>query len=75
MFRFQGNKHPNNPRETFNKVAAAEIGPSFCVLRPAEDSDIVEEEEIAPREDLHAKMHATEMGPTTEESILSLSLR
>ena len=34
-----------------------------------------EEEEKAPREDLHALMHATEMGPTTEESILSLSLR
>jgi hypothetical protein len=34
-----------------------------------------EEEEKAPREDLHALMHATEVGSTTEESILSLSLR
>jgi len=34
-----------------------------------------EEEEKEPREDLHALMHATEMGPTTEESILSLSKR
>ena len=32
-----------------------------------------EEKEKAPREDLHALMHATEVGATTEESILSLS--
>jgi hypothetical protein len=32
-----------------------------------------EEEEKAPRKDLHALMHATEVGATTEESILSLS--
>jgi len=32
-----------------------------------------EEEKKEPREDMHAIMHATEVGPTTEESILSLS--
>jgi hypothetical protein len=32
-----------------------------------------EEEEKAPRQDMHALMNATEMGATTEESILSLS--
>ena len=32
-----------------------------------------EEEKKEPRKDMHALMHATEIGPTTEESILSLS--
>jgi len=32
-----------------------------------------EEEEKAPGENVHALMHATEVGVTTEESILSLS--
>jgi hypothetical protein len=34
-----------------------------------------EEEKKEPRKDLHALMHAAEMRPTTEESILSLSKR
>jgi hypothetical protein len=32
-----------------------------------------EEEKKEPRKDLHALMHATEVGATTGESILSLS--
>jgi hypothetical protein len=32
-----------------------------------------EEEEKEPRKDLHALMHATEVGSTIEESILSQS--
>ena len=32
-----------------------------------------EEEEKAPGENVHALMHANEVGSTTEESILSLS--
>ena len=34
-----------------------------------------EEEKKGPGENVHALMHATEIGPTTEENILSLSTR
>jgi hypothetical protein len=49
-----------------------DVHQSVKPVNPAKEKH-QEEEEKEPREDLHALMHATEMGPTTEESILSLS--
>ena len=49
-----------------------DVHQSVKPVNPAKEKH-QEEEEKEPREDMHALMHAAEVGPTTEESILSLS--
>ena len=49
-----------------------DVHQSVKPLNPAKEKH-QEEEEKEPRKDMHALMHATEMGPTIEENILSLS--
>ena len=49
-----------------------DVHQSVKPVNPAKEKH-QEEEKKEPRKDMHALMHATEIGPTTEESILSLS--
>jgi hypothetical protein len=71
-----GANERDNRRKEEEKVILplgnTDVHQSVKPVNPAKEKH-QEEEEKEPREDLHALMHATEVGVTTEESILSLS--
>jgi hypothetical protein len=71
------NERDNRQKEeekVIQPVGNTDVHLSVKPVNPTNESH-QEEEEKVPREGLHALMHAAEMGSTTEESILSLSLR